>query len=127
MICPSCPNGNSEEDDRLPPTGRLLQRHGKLSCQFVERTLRLFIGQQKSNDHILAAESPPRRPSDDYFCGSGPRGPSIQTRYQSGMKVSQTELAESSPLATAAFAPDNRPRTGKRGCRTGFEPISFGL
>src|SRR5215469_6949199 len=28
----------------------------------------------------------PHNPSDDHFCGSGPRKPSIQTRYHSVMK-----------------------------------------
>ena len=54
------------------------------SCKLIERKMRLLISKRETDDDVLAADLP-QSPSDDHFCGIGPRRPSIQTKYHSVM------------------------------------------
>ena len=54
-------------------------------CELVERKMRFLIGQRETHDDVLTADLAPK-PSDDHFCGMGPRRPSTQTKYHSVME-----------------------------------------
>jgi hypothetical protein len=94
-------------------------------CSLAKSSSDRFASASVSGNRTITSCRPswPHSPSDDHFCGSGPRGPSIQTRYHSVMSASEEmEFAIVAPCRRSVSRTEKNLVAG-----TGFEPVTFRL